>query len=78
MNKQTKIYLYLKDNQRLGFIQIRNNEPYYGYPINQATLFTTQEALDLCKTFSDKYVCELLIPKKEKIKTTTKIIYKYI
>lgn len=51
------IELKLQDGQNLGFVQVRNGEPYYGYSRASATEMPLTQAVKLCKKFSDSYEC---------------------
>lgn len=50
-----KIEVHLKDGQRLGWVQMRNSQPYYGYPQKEATDIDYQEALDMVGWWSTNY-----------------------
>ena len=82
-NKNVKIFMYLRDKQTLGYVKIIENQPRYGFSRNEATLFTEEEARKLCSTFSNKYICKLIIPKNDikkrrYIETSAEIITEYI
>ena len=48
-----------KDNQRLGFIQIRDNEPYFGYGKWECTHMPLEEAIKLVNKLSDRYLFKI-------------------
>ena len=68
-----KVELKLKDGQNLGYIQIRNGNPYYGYPEREATIMTVEEAVKMCNRFSDIYKCIVHREKHETVKSYKKI-----
>lgn len=50
-----KIEVHLRDGQRLGWVQMRDGKPYYGYPKQEATDMDYQEALDMVGWWSTDY-----------------------
>ena len=50
-----KIEVHLKDGQRLGWVQMRNGKPYYGYSRQDATDTDYQDALDMVGWWSKIY-----------------------
>lgn len=73
-----KIRMKLNDGQGLGYIQLRNNQPFYGYDKTEATFFELKEAQKLCRKFSNKYICIIEEPKANKPKENAHIQIKYI
>jgi len=70
-----KIQLQLRDGQNLGYIKIRDGQPYYSYNQFEATEMTLSEAQKLCARFSKSYICIIEEPKP---KTSEHIQIKYI
>ena len=68
-----KIRVELTDGQNLGYIQMRDGKPFYGYRQDEATDFpTVEDAKDVCNKLSSKYrfIIRTLKPKgmkKDKI-----------
>ena len=50
-----KIEMHLKDGQRLGWVQMRDGKPYYGYSKQEATDMDYQDALDMVGWWSKIY-----------------------
>jgi hypothetical protein len=50
-----KIEVHLRDGQRLGWVQMRDGKPYYGYSQKEATDMDYQEALDMVGRWSTSY-----------------------
>ena len=50
-----KIEVHLRDGQRLGWVQMRNDKPYYGYSKWEATGMDYQDALDMVGRWSTIY-----------------------
>lgn len=50
-----KIEIFLQDGQRLGYVQMRDDKPYYGYSRQEATDMDYQEALDMVGRWSTSY-----------------------
>ena len=73
-----KIRLKLKDGQELGYIRIRDGQPYYSYSEFMASEITLTEAQKLCKRFSKSYICIIEEPKKNKPKEDKHIKIKYV
>lgn len=48
--------LLRKDNTNLGFIQIRDNEPYYGYKHHECTHMPLEDAIKLVDKLSSSYL----------------------
>ena len=48
-----------KDNTRLGFIQIRNSEPYYGYGVHNCTHMPLENAIKLVNKLSNTYLFKI-------------------
>ena len=42
-----KIEIHLKDGKRLGYVQMRNGKPYYGYSKDEGTDIDYQDALNM-------------------------------
>ena len=68
-----KIYMKLRDGEHLGYIQIRDGEPYYGYTREEATDMSLEEAKALCNRLSDKYLFTIEVPKKDRLVRRKKI-----
>ena len=60
------IEVKLQDGQNLGFIQMRNNKPYYGYSWGEATDIPLEQAIKLCHKFSNIYKCLIYRNKNER------------
>lgn len=63
-DKNIKIFMYLRNGQDLGYVKTIEEQSFYGFTREEATLFTEKEARKLCSNFSNKYICRLIIPKK--------------
>ena len=50
-----KIEMHLRDGQRLGWVQMRDGKPYYGYSKQEATDMDYQDALDMVGWWSKIY-----------------------
>ena len=50
-----KIEMHLRDGQRLGWVQMRDGKPYYGYSKQDATDMDYQDALNMVGRWSVKY-----------------------
>lgn len=73
-----KIRLKLKDGQELGYIRIRDNEPYYSFSRFEASEMPLDEAKRLCSRFSNSYICIIEEPKKNKPKENKRIQIRYV
>lgn len=68
-----KIYMKLQDGEHLGYVQVRDGKPYYGYTREEATDMPLEEAKALCNRLSDKYLFTIEVPKKDRLVHRKKI-----
>ena len=57
--------LLRQDMQSLGYIKMRDDEPYYSYPLMEATSMTIEEAVEVIEKLSNKYFFKIHREKKD-------------